>query len=64
MALLEHTLYNVLVFSPLGPPFAGKDVLRVTLWAALAYFLFRNWAVPSEAKPGIVTTAASPEPAA
>lgn len=63
-AAIAHTLYNVLVFSPNGPQFAGKGVLRVALWAVLAYVLFRYWLVPPEATPGAVTTAANPEPAA
>lgn len=63
-AAIAHALYNVLVFSPIGPMFAGKDVLRVTLWAALAYALFRYWPVPSEKRLGIVTSTESPGPAA
>jgi membrane protease YdiL (CAAX protease family) len=61
-AAIAHALYNVLVSSPLGPPFAGKEVLRVALWGALAYLLFRYWPVPSEIRLGTVTIA-SPEPA-
>jgi membrane protease YdiL (CAAX protease family) len=60
-AAIAHTLYNVLVFSPIGPPLAGKNVLRVALWAGLAYVLFRYWPVPSEIKLETVTTAESPE---
>ena len=63
-AAIAHTLYNILVFSPIGPPFAGKTELRVALWAVLAYVLFRYWPVPSEVTLGAVTTAASSEPAA
>jgi membrane protease YdiL (CAAX protease family) len=62
-AAIAHALYNVLVFSPISPPFAGKDVLRVALWAALAYVLFRYRPVPSEMKVRTVTTSESPEPA-
>ena len=39
-AAVAHTLYNVLVFSNSGPPFPGKDIVRVSLWAVLAYALF------------------------
>lgn len=60
---IGHALYNVLISSPIGPPFAGKDALRVALWAVLAYVLFRYWPVPSEIKLATVTTAESPEPA-
>jgi membrane protease YdiL (CAAX protease family) len=60
-AAIAHTLYNVLVFSPNGPQFAGKGVLRVALWAALAYLLFRYWPVPSGETLEAVTTPASPE---
>jgi len=63
-AAIAHALYNVLIYSPIGPQFAGKDVLRVALWAVLAYVLFRYWPVPSEIKLGTLTTAESPEPAA
>ena len=63
-AAIAHTLYNVLVFSPIGPQFAGKDVLRIALWAALAYVLFRYWPVPPEGTLEAVATAASPEPVA
>ena len=61
-AAIAHTFFNMLVFSPLGPWFAGKDTLRVALWTALAYVLFRYWAVPAKARLGTVTIAASPEP--
>lgn len=63
-AAIAHALYNVLVFSPLGPPFTGRGVLRVALWGALAYLLFRYWPVPSEISLGTVTIAESPEPSA
>jgi membrane protease YdiL (CAAX protease family) len=63
-AAIAHTLFNVLVLSPLGPPFEGKDVSRVALWAALAYSLFRYWPVLSESSLASATTAASREPAA
>lgn len=63
-AAVSHALYNVLVFSPIGPTFVGKNVLRVALWTVLAYVLFRCWPVPSEANLGSVTTPAGPAPAA
>ena len=47
-AALAHTFYNVLIYSDLGPPFPGKDLLRVGLWAALGWILFRYWPVRSE----------------
>ena len=47
-AAIAHALFNAFVFLPIGPPFAGKDVLRIALWAAVAYALFRRWPVPSE----------------
>ena len=62
-AAIAHALYNIVVVSPIGPLFAGRGVLRVALWAALAYVLFRYWPVPSEAKLGSVTTPTRPEPA-
>jgi membrane protease YdiL (CAAX protease family) len=42
---LAHTLYNMLIYSDLGPPFPGKHLLRACLWAALAWILFRYWPV-------------------
>ena len=63
-AAIAHTLYNVLALSPIGPPLAGKNMLRVTFWAALAYALFRYWHVPSVEEEGSVSAAANPEPAA
>jgi membrane protease YdiL (CAAX protease family) len=63
-AAIAHAIYNVLVSSPIRPPFAGKDLLRVALWAALAYVLFCYWPVPSEVTLETITTSESPEPAA
>jgi membrane protease YdiL (CAAX protease family) len=63
-AAIAHALYNVMAHSPMGPQFAGKDVLRVALWAVLAYVLFHYWPSPPETKLEKVTTAESPEPAA
>jgi len=42
-AALAHTFYNALNFSELGPPFPGKNLLCVALWAASAWILFRYW---------------------
>src|SRR2546429_6761018 len=39
-------------FSPIGPTFVGKNVLRVALWTVLAYVLFRCWPPPAEGKLG------------
>jgi membrane protease YdiL (CAAX protease family) len=61
-AAIAHTFFNMLVVSPLGPPFAGKGMLRVALWTTLAYVLFRYRAAPAEAKLGTVTIAANPQP--
>ena len=47
-ASITHALFNAFVFSPVVPSFAGKDLVRIALWAALAYVLFRYWPVPSE----------------
>jgi len=47
-AALAHTLYNVLVYSDLGPWFYGKDMLRVALWAVLGWILFRYWPAAPE----------------
>ena len=47
-AAVAHTLYNVMVFSNFGSPFPGKDIVRVSLWAVLAYALFHYWPVRAE----------------
>lgn len=44
-AAVAHTLYNVVVFSGFGPPFLGKNIVQVALWAVGAYVLFRFWPV-------------------
>jgi membrane protease YdiL (CAAX protease family) len=61
-AAIAHTVYNILVFSAFGLPFAGKGTLRIALWALLAYILFRYCTVPEEAKIETVTVTASSEP--
>jgi membrane protease YdiL (CAAX protease family) len=49
-AAVAHGLFDVLVYSPLGPGFQRiGPVLLVILWAALAYVLFRYWPVQAEA---------------
>ncbi len=57
-AALAHTLYNVLIFSNFGPPFPGKDWVRIILWGALAYLLFRFWPVQVKVEPMALTTSA------
>jgi membrane protease YdiL (CAAX protease family) len=47
-AAVAHTLYNVVVFSNFGPPFPGKDIVRVSLWVVLAYALFHYGPVRAE----------------
>jgi membrane protease YdiL (CAAX protease family) len=47
-AALAHTFYNVLIYSDLGPPFPGKDLLRIGLWAVLGWILFRYWPMRPE----------------
>jgi membrane protease YdiL (CAAX protease family) len=59
-AAFAHTLYNVMVFSPFGPAFYGKEEVRVGLWAVLAYVLFHYWPVQTADEPRVI--AAVPEP--
>jgi membrane protease YdiL (CAAX protease family) len=54
-AAIAHGFYNVLTKSSLGPPFPSEGLVRVGLWAVLAYILFRYWPFPE---------LDSPEPAA
>jgi membrane protease YdiL (CAAX protease family) len=42
-AVVAHTLFNILVFSPIGPDFPGKQSVRIALWAVLAYVLYHYW---------------------
>jgi membrane protease YdiL (CAAX protease family) len=60
-AAVAHSLYNVVVFSNFGPPFPGKDILRVCLWALLAYMLFHYWPVSAEDSPEQASTLPSVE---
>lgn len=46
---VAHTLYNVFVFSPLGPRFPGLNLVTTVLWFLLACALFRWWPVQDEA---------------
>jgi membrane protease YdiL (CAAX protease family) len=46
-AAVAHGLFNILVFSPLGPQFFGIGPLLYLLWSVLAYVLFRYWPVQS-----------------
>ena len=64
-AALAHAFYNVLVFSEFGPSFSGKSVLRLGLWAVLAWLLFRYWPIRIEREPDpeIAIAAPNPEPA-
>jgi membrane protease YdiL (CAAX protease family) len=61
-AALAHAFYNVLVFSELGPPFPGKNALRLGLWAILAWVLFRYWPVHTEQGPVQESASATPSP--
>ena len=60
-AAIAHTIFNILVLSNFGLPFAGKSSLRIALWAVLAYILFRYWSVPDEANPQLVLETPLPE---
>jgi len=55
---VAHALYNVLVYSAFGPPFPGKDIVRLGLWAILAYALFRYW--PAKAEDSLESTSDLP----
>jgi len=59
-AVFAHTFYNVMVFSGFGPAFYGEGVVRVGLWAVLAYVLFHYWPVQAADEPRVI--AAVPEP--
>lgn len=50
-ATMAHALYNIFVLSSFGPPFPGKDMLRLGLWAILAHTLFHCWPVRAEDSP-------------
>lgn len=50
-AAVAHTLYNVVVFSGFGPPFLGKSIVQVALWAGGAYAVFHFWPVSTQGLP-------------
>jgi len=56
---VAHTFYNMLV-SDFGPPFPGKAIVWVGLWAVLACFLFRYWPVHVENEPELEMPDAEP----
>ena len=60
-AAIAHTLYNISVFSQ--PNFAGQEVIRLALWIALAYVLFRYWPVAEIQQPEDPLPKAAPQPA-
>jgi membrane protease YdiL (CAAX protease family) len=62
-AAIAHTLYNVLVYSQ-PESFAGKNTLRVALYAALAYALFRYWPVSGQPGAELDIVNETPEPPA
>jgi membrane protease YdiL (CAAX protease family) len=64
-AALAHAFYNVLVFSEFGPPFLGKNALRLGLWAIWAWVLFHYWPVQMAREPAQESALAAPstEPA-
>lgn len=47
-AVISHTLFNVMVFSPIGPVFAWKSELRLVLWTVAGWILFRYWPARSD----------------
>ena len=47
-AALAHTFYNAVAFSEVGPPFSGKRLLSVAMWAVLGWILFRYWPAKPE----------------
>jgi membrane protease YdiL (CAAX protease family) len=60
-AAFAHTFYNVLVLSRFGPAFYWKGMVRVGLWAVLAYILFRYWPVQAADEPDPDVTVPIPE---
>jgi len=58
-AAVAYAFYNVLV-SEFGPPFPGKTMVQVALWAVLACFLFRYWPVLVEDEPELQMPGAEP----
>lgn len=60
-AAIAHTVYNILIFSAFGLPFAGKSTLRIALWAVLAYLLFRYRPAPEQPNTEPVNLAATSE---
>jgi membrane protease YdiL (CAAX protease family) len=61
-AAFSHALYNVLVFTDVGPSFPGKNAVRIGLWAILALVLFRYWPVQTEENHAEESVLAAPNP--
>jgi membrane protease YdiL (CAAX protease family) len=61
-AAFSHAVYNVLVYSEVGPPFPGKTALRLGLWAVLAWALFHFWPAHAEQDPAQENPVVAPNP--
>lgn len=48
-ATVSHGFENILIVSTFGPRFAVLVIVRILLWGALAFILFRYWPVQAEA---------------
>ena len=61
-ATVAHGFDNVLIVSTFGPRFLTLEFVRIFLWGALAYVLFRYWPVRLEGESGASTAEAASQP--
>jgi membrane protease YdiL (CAAX protease family) len=50
-AVIAHASYNIILYSGFAFQFQGEEIVRISLWAILAFVLFRYWPVQIEAPP-------------
>ena len=50
-AVIAHASYNIILYSGFAFQFQGEEIVRIALWAILAFVLFRYWPVQIEAPP-------------
>jgi membrane protease YdiL (CAAX protease family) len=47
-AVIAHASYNIILYSGFAFQFQGEEIVRIALWAILAFVLFRYWPVQIE----------------
>lgn len=47
-AVIAHASYNIILYSGFAFQFQGEEIIRTSLWAILAFVLFRYWPIQIE----------------